>query len=105
MKKIATTLLIVIAATIANAQTGAEIKKSYAEVNQYSGLYVFYFCKPVKEYEHIATIKKTFVVENTNEFLQKAASYSKKLHPDGEALIFNGSTSGWADYWDVVKFK
>ena len=43
---------ILVAFTVANY----EVKNNTAEVSQYEGYYIFTDCKPVKEYDYIATI-------------------------------------------------
>lgn len=106
MKKGLAIFAIVFFASLVNAQIPESIKKSYAEVNQYSGVYVFYMCKPVREYEYIATIKKTVFAETHQEALVKYAEIAKKEYPNCEAIIMNKFENGFSkDVFDVIKFK
>lgn len=106
MKKAFMISVLVVSAFITNAQTPEPIKKSYAEVNQYSGVYVFYMCKPVREYEYIATMKKVVVADTHQEALVKYAALAKKEYPNCEAIIMNKFENGFSkDVFDVIKFK
>ncbi len=81
-------------------------KKNLAEVNQYSGVYVFFDSKPVREYEFIATMKKSGVFNSVTEALTKYATLAKKEHPDCDAIIFHNIQMGFSkDQFDVIKFK
>lgn len=105
MKRILSTAVLLLLLSIAYSQTDCN-KKNVATVEQYSGLYVFAFSKPVNEIEHIATIRKTFIAETTLEFMQKAAAYTKSKYPDATAIIFHDVQNGFSkDTWDVVRFK
>lgn len=106
MKKVFMISVLIASAFLANAQTPEQPKKGYAEVNQYSGIYVFYMCKPLREYEFIATMKKVVVAETTQEALIKYAALAKKEHPDCEGIIMNKLDNGFSkDVFDVIKFK
>lgn len=77
-----------------------------AEVNQYGGVYVFFACKPVQEYEFIATMRKTCVANSVTDSWSKYAVMAKKEHPDCDAIIFHDMVLGFSkDVFDVVKFK
>lgn len=82
------------------------LKKSYCEAPQYSGVYVFLLTKPVREYEYIATIKKTVVWNTVQDAVVKYAKYAKEQYPNCDAIIFNDVQGGFSkDIFDVVKFK
>lgn len=81
-------------------------KKNLAEVNQYSGVYVFIDCKPVREYEFIATMKKAVAVNSAMEAIKKYAAMAKKEYPDCDAIIFHDVVMSLSkDQFDVIKFK
>lgn len=105
MKRIFIATALIFFYLITFAQTDCS-KVNIATVEQYSGLYVFAFSKPINETEHIATVRKTFVAETILEFLQKAAAYTKSKYPDATAIIFHDVQNGFSkDTWDVVRFK
>lgn len=98
-------LPVVLMLTFASIACFAQAKKSTAEVNQYNGVYVFFDCKPVLEYEHVATFKKAFVINSTSELISKAAAYVRKEYPTAEAVIIRNSQSMSKDEFEVIKFK
>jgi len=110
MKKTLITMFIVaLLAPISGMAQSAPtepIKKDLAEVPQYSGVYVFLITKPVREYEYIATIKKSVVWKTAQEAIREYAKYAKEQHPNCDAIIFNDLQGGFSkDIFDVVKFK
>lgn len=106
MHKTVTTLALALLFTLcATAQT-IEVKKNLAEVPQYSGMYVFFNCNPVKEYEYVATVKKAFIIDNMNDFFTKYSAYAKSLYPNADGIIFHDVQLGFGkDKFDVIKFK
>lgn len=107
MKKITTSLLALLFTIITFAQTTeTSPAKNLAIVPQYSGMYVFLNCTPVREYEYVATIKKSFFVESMSDFFSKYASHAKSLYPNADAIIFHDVMFGFGkDKFDVIKFK
>jgi hypothetical protein len=69
-----------------------EIKTNTAEVDQVQGYYIFAKCRPVKDYEHLGTVKGPLIgnhqFDNLVELMIKKA---KKDYSDANALIFDGS--------------
>jgi hypothetical protein len=106
MHKTVTTLALALLFTLcATAQT-IEVKKNTAEVPQYSGLYVYVFCKPIKEYTYITTMKKMVAANSYVEAFGKYAAIAKKEYPEADAIIFNDVSTGFnRDRFDVIKFK
>lgn len=81
-------------------------KKNLAEVNQYSGIYVFFDCKPLREYEYITTMKKNCVAKSITDAFQKYAAMAKKEFPQCDGIIFHDMQMDFSkDRFDVIKFK
>lgn len=97
-------IIILFAGIAANAQE--QPKKSAADVEQYSGCYIFYMCKPVREYDYLGTMKLSGVANTTKEAAAKYAAAAKKEYPEANGIIFNKLDNGFGkDIFDVIKFK
>lgn len=108
MKKIFTYLTFLLLFSIESfaQQPGTLPAKNLATVNQYSGMFVFFDCTPVREYEFVATVKKTFVVSGAIDAFTKYAAYAKEKYPSADGIIFHEIQMGFGpDKFDVIKFK
>lgn len=76
-----------------------------AQVQKYSGIYVFFNCTPVNEYEHLATVKKMVIANSISDGAQYAA-LAKRDYPTCDAIIFRDMKLGFnKDEFEVVRFE
>ncbi len=106
MKKLMLPVVLILFSTVnAFAQTNCN-RSDLAEVDQFSGLYVFFQCKPVKEYTVLGSMKKALYASTMIDFEQKAAEKSKKDYPGADGIIIHSvSVESFKDSWDIIKFK
>lgn len=67
------------------------VKNNTAEVEQIEGYLIFAKSKPVKEYEHLGTIKgPTIGSHEFDKFVESLIKKVKKKFPKADALLFDG---------------
>lgn len=93
MKKGIFKLSIVVLITALTSFTVSEyiVKDSTAEVEKIEGYLIFAKSRPVKEYEHLGTIKGPTI--GSHEFDKLVASVIKKVkkeYPKADAILFDG---------------
>ena len=79
-----------------------EVKLATGEVEQVEGIYIFYRCKPVKEYEYIGTYKiKLTWTGQPEEMFNKLVKKSKEKYPNLQAIVIDDNM----EKCDAIKFK
>lgn len=103
MKKITIFLLgIMTAGLFAFTSATYLSNKSTAEVEQDSGVYVFYRSKPVTKYEYIGTYKIGLIWDDNPKLLfNKLIKKTKEKFPEADALIIDNDMVKC----DAIKFK
>lgn len=79
-----------------------EAKKNTSEVEQMDGFYIFYNCKPVRDYERIGTYKINLCWANTPITLKaQLINKSKIRFPNGDGLIISNNMESC----DIIKLE
>lgn len=91
----------------AQAQTGkAYPTESFARVDTFNGLYVFFAAHPLRPDTVLAKVNIDYNWYPTVKFVESATAFSRASFPGAQALIFYFyQTDSAALHWDVVKFK
>lgn len=105
MKKIAPIVVLLLAVSL--TLKAQEEKKDYslAKVNQYAGLYVFFDCKPIQEYEVIAVAKMAVVCDGFQECAEKYSDKIRKEYPSADGFLISTLNAGSKDRFEIIKFK
>lgn len=101
MKKLVFLLLLFVAFSAGTTFSDERLGK----VEKYNGLYVFWDCQPVDEFEIVGFVKTGLEVtgaygERRGKLTKKAAEY----YPQGEAIIYDPETTGHGKAL-VIRFK
>lgn len=102
MKKLILTIFVVTIFSYSYSQS-VEHKKTDAVANTKEGICLFVFCKPLREYEYLGSIKqKVAWTGQPNEMIAIMIKKVKKQYPEADGIIFTDEYMGEID---VVKFK
>lgn len=81
-----------------------EFKNSHAEVDQVQGVYVFYRCKPVRQYDYLGTVSSPAIIKNYkgSYLVDLMVKRAKEKYSSCDAVIFKNEDMTEVD---AVKLK
>ncbi|MBP6516688.1 MAG: hypothetical protein KA242_06525 [Chitinophagales bacterium] len=104
MKKTIATVITILTLSTSYAQESNKDFSS-ARVNKYSGLYVFFDCKPAYDYEVIAVAKMVTVCDGFQECAEKYADKIRKEYPSADGFLISKLNPMGKDRFEIIKFK